>query len=286
MSRARHRYAIDAGDALIAPAHHASDENGGWLMSYLDMLTLLITLFVLLLALTGNDDSAAEEALAFPVLDVSTLQANAWSPTFYVPPRSDKRYVPPRDTAFYTPPPMSPYEPRMIMVNPAPAEALVANAKAATSEPAAVRRLSNTLKPFIDGVVVTQSDRGLNFRIENHLLFSSSQANLTDDGRKVLRQLLTSLRDFNGEITIEGHTDSRPIATERFPSNWELSTARATAVLRFLVDEGLDSEALRAVGYADTRPLKSNDSAEGRAANRRVELVLHEPEPPTQQKTR
>ncbi|MHA3025384.1 OmpA/MotB family protein [Chromohalobacter israelensis] len=279
MSRASHRYAIDAGDTLLAPVHASTDEGGGWLMSYLDMLTLLITLFVLLLALTGNDDSAAEEALAFPVLGVPTLQASAWSPTFYVPPRSDKRYVPPRDTTFYTPPPMPPRPPRMIMVNPAPAEALVENAKAAAREPASVRRLPNTLKPFIDGVVVTQSAQGLNFRIENHLLFSSSQADLTDEGRAVLRQLLDSLRAFDGEITIEGHTDSRPIATDRFPSNWELSTARATAVLRFLVGEGLDSEALRAVGYADTRPLQSNDSAEGRAANRRVELVLHEPEP-------
>ena len=279
MSRASLRYAIDAGDTLLAPVHASNDEGGGWLMSYLDMLTLLITLFVLLLALTGNDDSAAEEALAFPVLGVPTLQASAWSPTFYVPPRSDKRYVPPRDTTFYTPPPMPPRPPRMIMVNPAPAEALVKNAKAAAREPAGVRRLPNTLKPFIDGVVVTQSAQGLNFRIENHLLFSSSQADLTDEGRAVLRQLLDSLRAFDGEITIEGHTDSRPIATDRFPSNWELSTARATAVLRFLVGEGLDSEALRAVGYADTRPLQSNDSAEGRAANRRVELVLHEPEP-------
>ena len=108
MSRASHRYAIDAGDTLLAPVHASNDEGGGWLMSYLDMLTLLITLFVLLLALTGNDDSAAEEALAFPVLGVPTLQASAWSPTFYVPPRSDKRYVPPRDTTFYTPPPMPP----------------------------------------------------------------------------------------------------------------------------------------------------------------------------------
>ncbi|MDV6320207.1 OmpA family protein [Chromohalobacter sp. HP20-39] len=277
MSRATHRYAIDAGDALIAPVHHASDEGGGWLMSYLDMLTLLITLFVLLLALTGNGDSAAnDKTLALPVLGVPTLQTPAWSPNFYAPPRSNERYVPPRDTAFYTPPPMAPLNPRMIMVNPDPAKALMARVEA--SPTGAVRRLTDTLKPMIDGIVVTQSAQTLNFRIENRLLFSSSRAGLTDEGREVLRQLLDSLRKFEGEITIEGHTDSRPIATDRFPSNWELSTARATAVLRFLVEEGLDSEKLRAVGYADTHPLKSNTTAEGRAANRRVELVLHEPD--------
>ncbi|MCI0510479.1 chemotaxis protein MotB [Chromohalobacter marismortui] len=285
MSRVTHRYAIEAGDALIAPAHHASDENGGWLMSYLDMLTLLITLFVLLLALTGNDDSNANDTtLAMPVLGVPTLHAPAWTPNFYVPPRADKRYVPPRETAFYTPPPMAPLTPRMIMVNPAPAEALMARVE--SSPTSAVRRLTETLKPLIDGVVVTQSAQTLNFRIENRLLFSSSNAGLTDAGRDVLRQLLDSLREFEGEITVEGHTDSRPIATDRFPSNWELSTARAAAVLRFLVEEGIDRDKLRAVGYADTHPLKSNATAEGRAANRRVELVLHEPDPPTQAKKR
>jgi len=283
MSRATHRYAIDAGDALIAPVHHASDEGGGWLMSYLDMLTLLITLFVLLLALTGNGDSAAnDKTLALPVLGVPTLQTPAWSPNFYTPPRSNERYVPPRDTAFYTPPPMAPLNPRMIMVNPDPAKALMTRVEA--SPTGAVRRLTDTLKPMIDGIVVTQSAQTLNFRIENRLLFSSSQAGLTDAGREVLRQLMDSLREFEGEITIEGHTDSRPIATDRFPSNWELSTARATAVLRFLVEEGLDSEKLRAVGYADTHPLKSNATAEGRAANRRVELVLHEPDKPDAQR--
>lgn len=278
MSRATHRYAVDASDTLIAPVNHAGDEGGGWLMSYLDMLTLLITLFVLLLALTGNDDStASDEALAFPVLGVPTLQAPAWSPNFYTPPRSNKRYVPPRDTAFYTPPPMAPRPPRVIMVNPAPAKTLMTSVEA-SQDTRPVRQLTSTLKPLIDGVVVTQSARTLNFRIENRLLFSSSRAGLTDDGREVLRQLLDSLQKYDGDITIEGHTDSRPIATDRFPSNWELSTARATAVLRFLVKEGLDSDELRAVGYADTHPLKSNATAEGRAANRRVELVLHEPE--------
>ncbi|OLO11534.1 hypothetical protein BTW10_09170 [Chromohalobacter japonicus] len=278
MSRATHRYAIDASDTLIAPVNHAGDEGGGWLMSYLDMLTLLITLFVLLLALTGNDDStASDKALAFPALGVPTLQAPEWSPNFYTPPRANKRYVAPRDTAFYTPPPMTPRPPRVIMVNPDPAKAVMTSVEVSRNT-RRVRQLTSTLKPLIDGVVVTQSAQTLNFRIENRLLFSSSRAGLTDEGREVLRQLLDSLQQYEGDITIEGHTDSRPIATDRFPSNWELSTARATAVLRFLVEEGLDSDELRAVGYADTHPLKSNTTPEGRAANRRVELVLHEPE--------
>jgi chemotaxis protein MotB len=83
---------------------------------------------------------------------------------------------------------------------------------------------------------------------------------------------------------VEGHSDNQPINTRQFPSNWELSTRRATSVLRALVRDGVDQERLRAVGYADTRPLKPNSTPQGRAANRRVELILqiqpHHPDEP------
>src|SRR5690625_7301960 len=75
-------------------------------------------------------------------------------------------------------------------------------------------------------------------------------------------------------ITVEGHTDSVPIRSARFPSNWELSGARAGSVVRYLEANGIHSERLRAVGYADTRPLGSNDTVQGRASNRRVELTI------------
>jgi chemotaxis protein MotB len=75
-------------------------------------------------------------------------------------------------------------------------------------------------------------------------------------------------------VSVEGHSDNQPINTRQFPSNWELSTSRATSVLRALMRDGVKQERLRAVGYADTRPLKPNSTPQGRAANRRVELIL------------
>jgi chemotaxis protein MotB len=85
-------------------------------------------------------------------------------------------------------------------------------------------------------------------------------------------------------VSVEGHSDNQPINTRQFPSNWELSTSRATSVLRALVRDGVKQERLRAVGYADTRPLKPNSTPQGRAANRRVELILqiqpHYPDEP------
>ena len=75
-------------------------------------------------------------------------------------------------------------------------------------------------------------------------------------------------------IAVEGNTDNVPIKGGAFPSNWELSTARASGVVRFLISGGVDPERLSAIGYADLRPIASNETAAGRALNRRVEIVL------------
>ncbi|WP_428624931.1 OmpA/MotB family protein, partial [Sedimenticola sp.] len=79
-------------------------------------------------------------------------------------------------------------------------------------------------------------------------------------------------------LSIEGHTDPTPIANAQFPSNWELSAQRATGVLRFLLTQGVAASRMRAVGHADTRPLADNATAEGRARNRRVALILQRAE--------
>lgn len=121
---------------------------------------------------------------------------------------------------------------------------------------------------------VAQGQEGITLRIDDNLLFDSGQAALTLQGQQVLASLKEVLEGFEGTISVEGHTDSIPIATARFPSNWELSSSRAIAVLRYLTEIGITPERMRAVGYAETRPLASNDSQEGRAANRRVELLL------------
>ena len=97
---------------------------------------------------------------------------------------------------------------------------------------------------------------------------------------KVLQQVGDVLSKVSDkQIRIEGHTDNVPISTKlqsRFKTNWELSTARATTVVRHLIEKGgVDRQHLSAVGYAETRPVASNDSEEGRASNRRIEIVLY-----------
>jgi chemotaxis protein MotB len=114
----------------------------------------------------------------------------------------------------------------------------------------------------------------------DRVLFDSGQAQVKSAGLDVLKQVSDILKTVSDkQIRIEGHTDNVPISAKlkgRFKSNWELSTARATTVVRYLIDQGsVDRQHLSAVGYADTQPQASNDTEEGRSANRRIEIVLY-----------
>lgn len=132
-----------------------------------------------------------------------------------------------------------------------------------------------------DDIDVILEDESVSFRINSEILFGSGQADLSLAGLGVLKKLLPVLKQSGVMITVEGHTDSVPIRSSRFPSNWELSGARAGSVVRYMESNGVPSDHLRAVGYADTRAIDSNETAEGRANNRRVELnIAVEPDAP------
>ena len=112
-------------------------------------------------------------------------------------------------------------------------------------------------------------------RVPGANLFKPGQADLQLAGRPVLDGVIAVIRKYpDYKIHIQGHTDDDPISTEKFPTNWELSAARATAVLRYFFDKGVEPEKMTATGYADTFPLASNDTDQGRTINRRVEFVL------------
>ena len=112
-------------------------------------------------------------------------------------------------------------------------------------------------------------------RVPGANLFKPGQAGLQLSGRPVLDEVIAVIRRYpDYKIHIQGHTDDDPISTEKFPTNWELSAARATAVLRYFFDKGVEPEKMTATGYSDTFPLASNDTDQGRTINRRVEFVL------------
>ena len=107
------------------------------------------------------------------------------------------------------------------------------------------------------------------------VLFDSGRAEIKAAGQDTLRQVATILQGIpNREFLIVGHTDNVPIRSRRYPSNWELSAARGVVVAKFLAENGMDANRLGAAGYADTQPVGPNDTDEGRAQNRRIEIVL------------
>ena len=142
--------------------------------------------------------------------------------------------------------------------------------------------LSKSLQDEISkgNITIQQVRDRLTINMVDRVLFDSGQAQVKPAGVKVLKQVGDVLNKISDkQIRIEGHTDNVPISSklqDRFKTNWELSTARATTVVRYLIDQGgVDRQYLSAVGYADTHPLASNDSEEGRSSNRRIEIVLY-----------
>ena len=130
---------------------------------------------------------------------------------------------------------------------------------------------SHGLGSFID---INQVAGTIRLEVNESILFSIGSAELKTQGLALLRELAEMFRKQPGMIDVEGHTDNVPIDTELYPSNWELASGRATAVARYMIDQGVNPERLRAIGFADTRPRAENDTVSGRSKNRRVSLVV------------
>lgn len=139
--------------------------------------------------------------------------------------------------------------------------------------------LSQVMAPMINRsqVSINQTKRGVVIDISASSLFKTGDAALQPGTLDVLRQVAAVLSKEDHPIEIEGHTDDIPIATPQFPSNWELSSARASSVARMLIDNGVPAKRLAVVGLADNQPLVPNDSPEGRARNRRVVITIVSP---------
>ena len=126
-----------------------------------------------------------------------------------------------------------------------------------------------------DKIETLQDERGLVIRVLESAAYDAGSADLKPQMHSILNVLAGELRSMDNHLRVEGHTDDRPINTARFPSNWELSTTRATGVVRYLVEEmKVDPSRVSALGYGEYRPVASNDEPEGRARNRRVDLIV------------
>ncbi len=152
----------------------------------------------------------------------------------------------------------------------------------------AISQLKNTYNSLVSElkeeikkgeIEVTQLRDKLTLQMVEKILFDSGSAEIKGTGKKIIDRVAEILKNVTDkQIRIEGHTDNIPIGpkiAKKFPTNWELSTARATTVVRYLIEKGgINPKILSAVGYADNMPVASNDTEEGRAKNRRIEIVL------------
>ncbi len=128
----------------------------------------------------------------------------------------------------------------------------------------------------LDGIVFLEmEERGLIIRFADQVFFDLGRADLKPEAIAILDPMARLLRDLNNPMRVEGHSDNLPISTQQFPSNWELSTHRASRVVRYLVEEqNFDPRQLSAAGYGEYRPILPNETAADRAMNRRVDIVI------------
>jgi chemotaxis protein MotB len=125
------------------------------------------------------------------------------------------------------------------------------------------------------GLEAVYTHEGIHLTLDDRLLFGSGNAHLTDGGEALLDKVGRIIKPLKRSIRVEGHTDNRPIATTAYPSNWELSTARAISVVKYLIQAaGIAPQNLAAAGYGDSKPRAPNDTEDNMARNRRVEIIL------------
>ena len=143
--------------------------------------------------------------------------------------------------------------------------------------------LASSLQGEIEAgrVEVSELKGKLTVKMKDKILFASGSATIGADGKVALKKVAEALRGVQGRvIRIEGHTDDVPTGGGAFPTNWELSTARALAVVRYLQENGVDPSRLAGAGYGQYQPIAPNDTPEGRSQNRRIEIVLAAPSAP------
>lgn len=245
-----------------------------WAIPYGDLITLLLAFFVVMYAISSVN------AGKYRVVSESLASAFRGTPQTSDPMALGEQLRGPtsESQAAMASQPNHVGEPRSVITPlPVPAEAAaeVAAVRAAQLD-AVARDVEQALGPLVmqDQVVVRNHGDWVEVELRTDMLFGSGSATLAPAAGGIIGQLATVLRDAPNPIRVEGHTDNVPIRNSAFPSNWELSAARAASVVRLLVGGGVDPTRLAVLGLGPFRPAASNDTPEGRNANRRVLLVI------------
>lgn len=234
------------------PEEHENHDR--WLVSYADFITLLFAFFVVMYALSSLNEGKYRVLSNSLVTAFRSAESTGGGPMILPNPQltSIRPSLRPKTTAQ--------------QAREAQAERMK---KVATD-------VTQVMSPYATQgqVAVIETERGITVEISDSLLFSPGRAELAPAAEQAIQAVGAVFATTAFPVTIEGHTDNLPISTPSFPSNWELSAVRATTVLRIMMSAGVTPDRLTAIGYGDQRPVAGNDSAEGRARNRRVAIQL------------
>jgi chemotaxis protein MotB len=237
------------------PEEHENHER--WLVSYADFITLLFAFFVVMYAISSLNEGK------YRILSDSLVSAFKKSPTAPVIPLEAQN--------------VSGSRPIKLAPPQKPALDIDPKIKKQTEDMREIAQdLLKVLAPLVNEnqVKVTQSLRGVTLEINAAVLFAPGQAVLQAESGKALTAVAQVLAHIPNRVQVEGHTDDLPISTAFYPSNWELSSARASSVVRLFSANQVSPERMVAIGYADNRPVVPNANNESRARNRRVTILI------------
>ncbi len=254
-----------------------------WLVPYADFLTLLLALFIVLYAASHGGERKSQALTASLISAFGKHQAGSG----IVGMAPGTQLIERRPVRKSLPEPVAP-------VSAGQRDSRHSVSEAETSQPlhsgearrrqedrmeAIARDLMAAFAPFTSllengQVKLIRSTAGLGVEINARVLFAPGQSSVQEGSGRVLEAVAHALTETDHRIQVEGHTDSIPIVTEKFPSNWELSAMRASSVVRLLIGYGVGPARLTALGYGENRPVESNDTEAGRMRNRRVTVLI------------
>ncbi len=252
-------------------AHEEHANHEAWAIPYGDLVTLLLALFVVLYSMSSVNEGK------YRVLSDSLNEAFGGRPRSTMPIQIGEHALRGSSPSLVT---LLPKPGAATARTLSPVRPPLPTAGTARGGERDIRRMAaevqKAMGALIDRKLVSVRANGLTLEIEIRadILFPSGVAEVSAAAKPVLARVSSILKDFPNPLRVEGHTDNLPIATLAYPSNWQLSSARAASVVALFMSEGLDPTRMSVAGFGEYQPKATNDSAEGRNANRRVLVVV------------
>lgn len=245
---------------------HVNQER--WLISYADFITLLFAFFVVMYSISQVNDSK------YRVLSDTFIEA--FNQPSNTQPIADEKDNIASSTSIIAPIDLG--HPTITATSVEVDEPVVPDGPVRTSDE--LTQISDLVSEKFTQLITDQmiqissNELWLQIELKDSILFTSGSADTSEQAQKIFDEIADILKDYSNPVQVEGFTDNIPIKSVKYPTNWELSTARASAIVKYLASKGIAPERLSAVGYGEYQPAAANDTEQGRAQNRRVTIMV------------